>query len=1056
MAVIPDPQDQAELNKLYQEYIKLLETVDGKTTAQARILADAAKTAGNLTKEVNRLSKELDDTLFKSDYLYQSFRETTAELKNQNTLLQAGKSTFKGLTDIASDLKYFQQGITDLSDKQLRKQKQKLEYSKEELKSIVDRLSNSKEEYNKTNQILNLERVLTTLTGERKKRAELILTSLKKEEQVYHASKNALEEMLPILEKELQFSKDIFKARESLGGITTAAAKTISKYGGSLSEFLDINESIEAVEEYNKKIINNALTREDVLKSLHENELKRIKLEIKLETATGNDRKKILEEINVLEEENLAIKQKAIKSTDTLLNKIKTLGVFIQGLGPGLKKALTDPLTLITFFVTKALEANTQAVNLGKSLGISAEAATKLREESVKYVNNSKDTFLTVKRLEQAQSDLSEELGIAVRFGREELETQARLTELTGLSGQEAAKLNRIASATGTTTEKYTGSLRKAVFFAQQETKTHFSSQKILQEISKLSAGILVKFQGNPKALAQAVVEAKKLGTNLDTVDKIGNSLLDWESSIQNELEAELLTGREINLERARAAALSGDQLALTREISDQVGTLADFQNLNVIAQTSLAKSFGLSREEMAEMLIQQEAINKYGDKAAKLNKEQLADMERQGLSVDEYLKKQEQQQTTQQKFNDAIVQLQETIGNLVAGPLGSLINSLAKGLDYVSQIWKFFGKIGSVIKGFFGDKIGGILGDVASVATIGALIALVTRSMLKGTIFNPMIVKDISIGGMFGEGAGGRGGGKKGGKVTLPSGSYVEGGKAFSATGKPLAGAAAKSVTEAAAKQAPAGAVGKGLSSVGNFLSKNIGGAAQIGKFFGKVGETVSNVGGRALGGIKSIGGAALETAAGPVKGALKIVGKFFGPILTVVSGISNIVGTISEAKAKKAAGEQVNTAELGKDIIKGAAYPIANLLLNLIPGVGQALSLADAVLGAFGLSPIKWLTNNLIDWLPNDTFKGLGDMAINEKPKAMAEGGIVVGPTRALIGEAGAEAVIPLREFYAKMDEIKNAILNPPSSRLQPIKLYLDSKEITTAQQKSSRGPI
>ena len=139
----------------------------------------------------------------------------------------------------------------------------------------------------------------------------------------------------------------------------------------------------------------------------------------------------------------------------------------------------------------------------------------------------------------------------------------------------------------------------------------------------------------------------------------------------------------------------------------------------------------------MAEMLIQQEAINKYGDKAAKLNKEQLADMERQGLSVDEYLKKQEQQQTTQEKINDTIAQLQESIGNLVAGPLGSFINSLAKGLDIISQILKFFGKIGSVIKGFFGDKIGGILGDVASVATIGALIALVTRSMLKGTIFN-------------------------------------------------------------------------------------------------------------------------------------------------------------------------------------------------------------------------------------------------------------------------------------------------------------------------------
>jgi len=960
MAVTPDPQDQAELNKLYQEYIRLLEIVDGKTAAQAKIQADAAKVAGNLTKEVNRLNKELDNTLFKSDYLYQSFKETTAELKNQNTLLQAGRSTFKGLTDIASNLKYFQQGITDLSDKQLRKQKQKLEYSKEELKSIVDRLSNSKGEYNKTNQILNLERVLTTLTGERKKRAELILASLKKEEQVYHTSKNALEEMLPVLEKELQFSKDISKARESLGGITTAAAKTISKYGGSLSEFLDINESIEAVEEYNRKIINNALTREDVLKSLHENELKRIKLEAKLETATGSDRKKILEEINALEEKNLAIKQNAVKSTDTLLNKIKTLGVFIQGLGPGLKKALTDPITLITFFVTKALEANTQAVNLGKSLGISAEAATKLREESVKYVNNSKDTFLTVKRLEQAQSDLSEELGIAVRFGQKELETQARLTELTGLSGQEAAKLNRIASATGTTTEKYVGNLRKAVFFAQQETKTHFNSQKILQEISKLSAGILVKFQGNPKALAQAVVEAKKLGTNLDTIDKIGDSLLDWESSIQNELEAELLTGREINLERARAAALSGDQLALTREISDQVGTLADFQNLNVIAQTSLAKSFGLSREEMSEMLMQQEAINKYGDKAAKLNKDQLADMKRQGLSVDEYLTKQEQQQTTQQKINDTIAQLQESIGNLVAGPLGSLINSLAKGLDIISQIWKFFGKIGSVIKGFFGDKIGGILGDVASVATIGALIALVTKSMLKGTIFNPMIVEDVSsIGG--GGGNSGGGGGFKGGIGRI--------GKAFSK-----------------------GGMKGGGKAIGRILSKTLKGNALTALVMGGI-DAVTNLSegkgtgesiGRALiTGLTSLGGGALGSLIAP--GAGTIGGGIAGGML----------------------GDKIS------DWIFGDSQPVQD-----------------------GIAP-----SNQGPFIIRNKY---GKTAITTKGDSLA-----VSPN---INNAS----LNLTPMINAINEVKNAILNPPSSQLQPIKLYLDSKEITTAQQKSSRGPI
>ncbi len=38
-----------------------------------------------------------------------------------------------------------------------------------------------------------------------------------------------------------------------------------------------------------------------------------------------------------------------------------------------------------------------------------------------------------------------------------------------------------------------------------------------------------------------------------------GESLLNFETSIENELKAELITGKQLNLERARAAALTGD-----------------------------------------------------------------------------------------------------------------------------------------------------------------------------------------------------------------------------------------------------------------------------------------------------------------------------------------------------------------------------------------------------------------------------------------------------------------------------------------------------------------
>ena len=167
--------------------------------------------------------------------------------------------------------------------------------------------------------------------------------------------------------------------------------------------------------------------------------------------------------------------------------------------------------------------------------------------------------------------------------------------------------------------------------------------------------------------------------------------MLDWESSIENELQAELITGKKLNFERARAAALTGDQATLMQEVAAQAGSLEEFSNMNVIAQESLAKAFGMQRGEMAEMLMKQEMINSYGDEANKLNKEQMEDFRQQnkekGVSLEQYLKEQDNQRSIQESFNDSMEKLKDIFGNLVAGPLGQFISFLAQGLDYITAI---------------------------------------------------------------------------------------------------------------------------------------------------------------------------------------------------------------------------------------------------------------------------------------------------------------------------------------------------------------------------------
>jgi len=357
-----------------------------------------------------------------------------------------------------------------------------------------------------------------------------------------------------------------------------------------------------------------------------------------------------------------------------------------------IKNIYGELLVGFKYAIDAGFKANNQIVSLGKSLGISEDSAREIRNNFQQFVNTSQDGFISVERLFKAQSELTDQLGFAVKFSKEELETFSRLTNIIGLSTQEASNLVKFSSAFGKEVNKYEGDLLKSAFYTQQATKSHFSAKQILQDASKLSAGILVKFQGNPEALGKAVVQAKTLGTTLEQIDKTAESLLNFESSIENELKAELITGRQLNFERARAAALTGDQAELMQEVASQVGTLEDFNKLNVIAQKSLADAFGMSRDDLADMLIKQEAINKYGDEAAKLNAEQLKYMKENGLTAAEMLDKVNNQRSAQEKFNDAMERLQGIIGGIVEGPLGQFAGLMAKILSSTIGAYSFLG----------------------------------------------------------------------------------------------------------------------------------------------------------------------------------------------------------------------------------------------------------------------------------------------------------------------------------------------------------------------------
>ena len=288
----------------------------------------------------------------------------------------------------------------------------------------------------------------------------------------------------------------------------------------------------------------------------------------------------------------------------------------------------------------------------------------------------------TAEQINKAIAESNAQLGLSVDLGAATTNEFAAMTNQMGLSAEEATKIYKLGLLNNMSLKDTNKTIASSIIAVQKQTGVQLNAKQIFQEIGKLSAGITTKFQQNPAALAQAVAQAKALGTNLEQVEKVGESLLNFESSIENELKAELLTGKQINLEKARYAALTGDQATLTQELANQVGSLADFQGMNVIAQKSLAEAFGMSRDEVADMLTKQETFNKLGDVSGKSAQEQLEIAKKKGLTEEDSLMKNLQQQAAAEKLAATFDSLKIALAEMLTGPFSGLVDmmtSLAK-----------------------------------------------------------------------------------------------------------------------------------------------------------------------------------------------------------------------------------------------------------------------------------------------------------------------------------------------------------------------------------------
>jgi len=418
-----------------------------------------------------------------------------------------------------------------------------------------------------------------------------------------------------------------------------------------------------------------------------------------------------------------------------LLDKLDKSGTASKLLSGNLSATVTPMRLLevgIALVVDAFMELDKITGEVAQNLGISYSEAQGMNKEFSEIAMNSQNVFVTTAGVAKSQMELSNIFGTNKMLTNDMLQTQTELTHQMGLSAETGGELAKLGLLTGKTSKEITANVLGQSAAMNAANKTAISEKNVLKEVAGLSSSIQLSMGNNAPELAKAVQTAKKFGMELSKVDGIADSLMDFESSITAELEAEMLLGKDINLEKARQFALTNNLAGVAEEVAKITGSAADFSKMGRIEQEALAKAVGMSKEDLAKSLQDKEVLAKLGAKEGtaleaynKLKKAGNSEEQIRKKLGDDNLAAQLHGESVQERFAASVASMKEVFVQIADAllPMGSsIVDAVAGMANLVKNSLGFLKVLGSIVAvyktmKFLGDGVyrNQILSNIAS-----------------------------------------------------------------------------------------------------------------------------------------------------------------------------------------------------------------------------------------------------------------------------------------------------------------------------------------------------
>ena len=351
-----------------------------------------------------------------------------------------------------------------------------------------------------------------------------------------------------------------------------------------------------------------------------------------------------------------------------LASKLAPIDDMFGGIGQSIGQFVKHPLTIATALL---VGFNAQQEAIADQFG--AMGVTRFRSELDSASKQFTKLGFSASDMNKTTSDLANSFGLSVPEAAELSKSVAETAKGLGMSLDESSKLlGTLTTIGGLTTQQATDLAKQTQSLAEAN---GVAPDEVLKDIAG-NTELFAKYAKDGGAnVARAAIQARKLGLEISDVTSSMEGMLDFQSSLSDEMEASALIGRNLNLQKARELSLAGDIEGFQKEILKQVGSEAEFNKMNVIQKQALAKATGLTVDKLGKMVSKEKEA---ATLAGEMNKQKVEDL----VSAEAM--------TGMAKFMADIKALGVELSNTLGPALNSIVgvfSSLLSGLDSIGMV---------------------------------------------------------------------------------------------------------------------------------------------------------------------------------------------------------------------------------------------------------------------------------------------------------------------------------------------------------------------------------